>query len=126
MPDKPRVRAALADPAVGDHLPVPLARMRVCGPCSIGFRVASAIVSADSGEIARARKSLNEAERLAGLWRGGPWVAATWEARAQLRLAEGDAGQAAALMREAANLFAESGRPLDASRCVAGVPAAAV
>jgi hypothetical protein len=102
-----------------------LVRPEVCGPCSIGFCVASAIACARCGEIGKARKCLNEAERLAGLWRGGPWLAATWEARAHLRLAEGDPGQAAALMREAANLFKESGRPLDASRCAAGLTAGA-
>ncbi len=101
-----------------------LVRSQVCGPCSIGYCVASAIACAGSGEVGKARKCLNEAERLAGLWRGGPWLAATWEARAHLRLAEGDGGQAAALMREAANLFAESGRPLDAARCRARVTAA--
>ena len=52
-------------------------------------------------------------------WQGGPWRAATWEARSSLRLAEGNASQAAALLREAATIFAESGRPLDKGRCIA-------
>jgi DNA-binding SARP family transcriptional activator len=98
-----------------------LVRSQVCGPCSIGYRVASAIACAESGEIGRARRCLGEAERLAGLWRGGPWLAATWEARAHLRRAEGDSERANALLQEAHNLFAESGRPLDASRCLATV-----
>jgi hypothetical protein len=57
------------------------------------------------------------------MWQGGPWQAAVWEARAALRLAAGDRGQAAALLREAANLFAECGRPLDEARCVAATAA---
>jgi ATP/maltotriose-dependent transcriptional regulator MalT len=96
-----------------------LRRKEVCGPCSIGFRVAAAIACARSGDVARSRQWLADAERLAGMWQGGPWQAAVWEARAALRLATGDRAQAAALMREAANLFAECGRPLDRARCLA-------
>ena len=96
-----------------------------CGPCSIGFRVAVSIACARSGELARSRQELAHAERIAGMWQGGPWQAAVWEARAALRLAEGDPTQAAALLREAAKLFAESGRPLDDARCMAAGAAAA-
>lgn len=96
----------------------------VCGPCSIGFRVIAAITYARSGELERSRRELATAERIAGMWQGGPWQAAVWEARAALRLAEGDRSQSAALLREAANLFAESGRPLDQARCAAGAAAA--
>jgi len=91
----------------------------VCGPCSIGFRVAAAIACARSGELERSRQELATAERIAGMWQGGPWQAAVWEARAALREAEGDRAQAAALLREAAHLFAQSGRPLDEARCMA-------
>jgi DNA-binding SARP family transcriptional activator len=94
----------------------------VCGPCSIGFRVRAAIAYARSGDLARARQWLADAERLSGMWQGGPWQAAVWEARAALRLAAGDRAQAAALWREAANLFGESGRPLDEARCIAATP----
>jgi hypothetical protein len=51
------------------------------------------------------------------MWQGGPWQAAVWEARGALRIAEGDHNQGAALLNEAADLFADSGRPLDAARC---------
>ena len=95
----------------------------VCGPCSIGFRVTAAIACARSDDLASSRQWLADAERLAGMWQGGPWQAAVWEARAALRLAAGDRGQAAALLREAANLFAECGRPLDEARCVAATAA---
>ena len=89
----------------------------VCGPCSIGFLVAATIAWADAGELARSRRCLTDAERLAGMWQGGPWQAAVWEARASIRRAEGDARQAAALLKEAAGLFRESGRPRDEARC---------
>jgi DNA-binding SARP family transcriptional activator len=90
----------------------------VCGPCSIGFGVTAAITYASSGDLARSRQWLAGAERLAGMWQGGPWQAAVWEARAALRLAAGDRPQAAALLREAADLFSECGRPLDRARCI--------
>ncbi|MGH7821795.1 MAG: BTAD domain-containing putative transcriptional regulator, partial [Candidatus Binatia bacterium] len=60
---------------------------------------------------------LDDAERIAGMWQGGPWVAAVWEARGELRLAEGDPSQAAALFKEAADGFARVGRTLDEERC---------
>jgi tetratricopeptide (TPR) repeat protein len=89
----------------------------VCGPCSIGLWVNATIASARAGDLARAHRFLADAERLAGMWQGGAWRAAAWEARAFVRLAEGDRAQAAALLREAAPLFAQSGRALDDARC---------
>jgi DNA-binding SARP family transcriptional activator len=89
----------------------------VCGPCSIGLCVIATITCARAGELPRARRFLADAERLAGMWQGGPWRAAAWEARAFVRLAEGDIKQAAALLLEAAQLFAQSGRALDDRRC---------
>jgi DNA-binding SARP family transcriptional activator len=89
----------------------------VCGPCSIGLRVIAAISCARLRELARARFFLAEAERLAAMWQGSPWQAAVWEARAALRMAEGDEAQATALLREAAQIFAECGRTLDETRC---------
>jgi hypothetical protein len=110
-PERRRLVLAEADEA--------LRPKEACGPCSIGFRVAAAIACARSGELARARQFLADAERLSGLWQGGPWQAAVWEARAALRLAAGDRVQAAALLHEAAMLFAECGRPLEEARCIA-------
>ncbi len=89
----------------------------VCGPCSIGLRVSAAIACAKYGDLSRARRCLAAAEALAGMWQGGPWRAATWEARAALRVAEGDSTAALGLLREASDLFTESGRRLDAERC---------
>jgi DNA-binding SARP family transcriptional activator len=93
---------------------------RVCEPCSINFRVQAATVSARAGDLHRARRHLSDAERIAGMWQGGPWTAAVWEARAALRAAEGDPTQADALLREAADGYTRAGRTPDADRCRAG------
>ena len=90
---------------------------RVCEPCSMSFRIEAARACARAGDLARARQHLAEAERITGLWQGGPWIAALWEARAELRRAEGQEAQASALFLEAAESFAELRRPLDESRC---------
>jgi DNA-binding SARP family transcriptional activator len=94
-----------------------LDRRNVCPPCSMGFRVAAAIACARAGRLDQARRRLQAAERIAGMWPGGAWHAATWEARGVLRQAEGDIKRAAALYNEAADEFAELGRPLDRDRC---------
>jgi DNA-binding SARP family transcriptional activator len=97
----------------------------ICGPCSIGLRVVATIVCARAGDVTRSRVWLSGAERVAGMWQGGPWQAAVWEARAALRLAEGDRLQAAALLREATGIYSQFGRPLDVARCVAAAGALA-
>ena len=89
----------------------------VCSLCSAGFRVAAAIAYARAGRLDQARRRLQAAERVAGLWPGGAWHAAAWEARGVLRQAEGDSRRAAALYIEAADQFAELDRPLDRDRC---------
>ncbi|MBA2643655.1 MAG: transcriptional activator domain-containing protein [Actinobacteria bacterium] len=94
-----------------------LAQVRVCEPCSMGFLVSAAIASARAGDLDRARRYVADAERISLMWQGGPWVAAVWEARGVLREAEGDATQAAAFFREAADGFAAADRPLDEARC---------
>jgi tetratricopeptide (TPR) repeat protein len=94
-----------------------LAGMRVCQPCSMKYLVSAGIASARAGELGRAQHFVSEAERIAALWQGGPWTAATWEARAEMRMAAGEPGQAAALFREAADLFASGSRPVDEARC---------
>jgi tetratricopeptide (TPR) repeat protein len=104
-----------------DEAEAVLGGRELCSPCSIGYRIAAARAYAQAQDIGRGRRCLEEAERLAGLWQGGPWIAATWEVRGLLRLAEGDTDQAAALLREAADLFAQVGRPLDEARCLAHV-----
>ncbi|MBI4539389.1 MAG: SARP family transcriptional regulator [Gemmatimonadetes bacterium] len=100
-----------------------LASQVVCPPCSMGFRVAASMVLARSGRLDEARQRLDEAERTAGMWPGGPWHAAVWEARGVLRHAEGERDQAAALFREAGERFTGVGRPRDAARCRAAAEA---
>lgn len=85
----------------------------------MGFRVASSIALAEAGDLDRASRRLDEAERLAGMWNGGPWVAAVWEARGVHRHAQGNESQAAALFHEAAARYADLGRPRDQERCLA-------
>ncbi len=90
---------------------------RVCEPCSMKLHVEATRVFARAGDLSRARRHLVEAERITGLWQGGPWHASVWEARAELRRAEGEAAQAMALFLEAAGGFAELRRPIDEARC---------
>ena len=51
------------------------------------------------------------------MWEGTAWQAALLEARAHLSFAQGRNQDAAGLLSEAAELFEESGQPLDAARC---------
>lgn len=74
-----------------------LAEMEVCAPCSIGFHVQATIASATGADLDAAARHLALAERLSGMWNGGTWIAAVWEARAALRQA--------------------AERPRDATRC---------
>lgn len=90
-----------------------------CQPCSMSFRIASAIALADAGELDQVSRRLDEAERIASMWSGGPWAAAIWEARGVFRRAQGNAARAAAGFSEAAARFLELGRPLDHARVVA-------
>jgi ATP/maltotriose-dependent transcriptional regulator MalT len=100
--------------AAGDRA---VARPTTCQPCSIGFRIAAAIARAEQGAIEESGRRLDEAERLAGMWNGGPWVAALWEARGVQRRAQGNEARAAAAFGEGAARFGDLGRPLDRARC---------
>ncbi len=88
-----------------------------CQPCSIGFRVASASALAAMGALDQVGRRLDEAERIAAMWQGGPWVAAVWEARGIQRRAESNSTQAASAFVEAASRYASLGRPVDEGRC---------
>ena len=88
-----------------------------CQPCSMGFRVAAATALAGMGEIAQVNRRLDEAERIAAMWHGGPWVAAVWEARGAQRKAEQNVARAVSAFDEAASRYAALGRPVDESRC---------
>lgn len=96
-----------------------------CQPCSMGFRIAAATALAQMGEVAQAGLRLDEAERIAGMWHGGPWVAAVWEARGAQRRAEANEARAAAALEEAASRYAALGRPTDEARCRAMLRAGA-
>ena len=121
----PRVQAGLVESAGDDDTALSvvrradqrLGRADLCPPCSMGYRVAATKVHARAGDLQRANARLGEAERIAGMWQGGPWLAAVWEARGHIRRAEENETQAAAMFTEAADLFARVSRPLDEARC---------
>jgi DNA-binding SARP family transcriptional activator len=98
-----------------------IAERSMCQPCSMSFRVASSIALAEAGALDEASRRLDETERLAGMWNGGPWTAAVWEARGVHRRAQGNEVQAAALFREAASRYTAVGRQRDSERCLARV-----
>jgi DNA-binding SARP family transcriptional activator len=89
-----------------------------CQPCSMAFRTASAIALAEAGELEQVDRRLNDAERIAGMWHGGPWAAALWEARGVQRQAQKNGVRAVAAFAEAAARYEELGRPLDQARCL--------
>ncbi|MEX2548138.1 MAG: BTAD domain-containing putative transcriptional regulator [Chloroflexota bacterium] len=95
-----------------------LAQIRSCEPCSMGYLMSAAAASARAGQLERARGFVAEAERIAGMWQGGPWIGAVWEARGIVREAEGQNEQARAMFREAAEAFARAGNQSDAERCL--------
>ncbi|WP_132142881.1 AfsR/SARP family transcriptional regulator [Kribbella antiqua] len=90
----------------------------VCPPCSLGYLVATSKAFARGGDLTQSQRRLDDAERLAGLWPGGAAHATVWEARAVLRQAHGDFDRARAFWQEAADRFAEVGRPRDRDRCL--------
>src|SRR6185295_6978896 len=88
-----------------------------CFACMITFLVPAAIACAPR-DPPRARGFLGTAEQMAKLfWRSGAWYAAVAEARGTVELAEGNRDAAQKSLTEAADLFAEVGQKLDASRC---------
>jgi DNA-binding SARP family transcriptional activator len=99
----------------GDRLLTPGA----CQPCSMALRTASAIALAEAGELEQVDRRLSDAERIAGMWQGGPWAAALWEARGVQRRAQGKEMRALAAFEEAANRYEALGRPRDQARCLA-------
>jgi DNA-binding SARP family transcriptional activator len=95
-----------------------LSQMHPCEPCSMGYLTSAASATARAGELERARAFLSDAERISGMWQGGQWTGAVWEARAILRQAEGEGEQARAMFREAADAFTRAGNRSDAARCL--------
>jgi DNA-binding SARP family transcriptional activator len=105
--------------AVVDQATAALGREDLCPFCSIMLAVPAAAACADAGDLDEARQHLAVAETSAALWQGTAWQAAITEVRAHLRRAEGNADAAFRLLREAAELFAAAGQPLDVDRCLA-------
>jgi len=100
-----------------------LSQMRPCEPCSMGYLTSAARASATAGDLERARSFMSEAERIAGMWQGGFWSGAVWEARGILRRAEGEDEQSRAMFREAAEAFDRAGNKAEAERCRAAAAA---
>lgn len=90
-----------------------------CQPCSMALRTASVIALVEAGQLHEVDRRLADAERIAGMWHGGPWAAALWEARGVQRRAQGHEARALAAFDEAATRYAELGRPRDEARCLA-------
>jgi DNA-binding SARP family transcriptional activator len=105
--------------AVVDQAMSTVGQEDACPFCSIMLAVPAAIACADAGDLADARHHLAMAERSAVLWKGSAWPASIAEARAHLDRAEGDGETARRRLREAADLFAAAGQPLDVDRCLA-------
>jgi DNA-binding SARP family transcriptional activator len=105
--------------AVVDQAMSTVGQEDACPFCSIMLAVPAAIACADAGDLNDARNHLAIAERSAALWKGSAWQASIAEARAHLHRAEGDGETARRRLREAAELFAAAGQPLDVDRCLA-------
>ena len=105
--------------AVVDQAMSTVGQEDACPFCSIMLAVPAAIACADAGDLDDAHHHLAIAERSAALWKGSAWQASIAEARAHLHRAEGDSETARRRLREAAELFAAAGQPLDVDRCLA-------
>jgi DNA-binding SARP family transcriptional activator/predicted negative regulator of RcsB-dependent stress response len=111
--------AATAVAADGERV---LAQREVCDQCSMSFRIAASNAFSRAGDVASARRHLDQAARISEMWQGGPWPAAVHEAEGYLELALGNRAEADAEFAAAADLFERAGRPLDAARCRTTAP----
>jgi DNA-binding SARP family transcriptional activator len=86
-----------------------LGNEEICDPCSVDYRVNGTIALARAGELEEAKRWLDAVERVTGMWQAGWSAAIVWQARAEVRLAENQESQAAALFLEAAERFGRAG-----------------
>lgn len=101
-----------------------LGSLRVCESCSMSFRIRACMACSRAGMLDRARDYLADAERVAGMWSGGPWHAAIDEATATLQRADGaSASVVSERLEQAGDTFAAANRPRDAARCRAAAAA---
>jgi tetratricopeptide (TPR) repeat protein len=103
--------------AVVDRAEAALGVRDRCPFCAIMLALPAARACADAGDLDDARRYLRDAQASARLWEGTAGQAAILETKACLATAEGDLDAAARLLRLAADLFEDSGQPLDARRC---------
>ncbi len=112
-PDPVHARAAV------DLAAATLGETDWCPFCDVMLAVPATIACAAVGDLDEARRSLAAAEASAARWEGSAWQAAVLEARAHVRLAEGDLEGFGREMDSAGQLFAAAGQSGDAARCVA-------
>jgi len=62
----------------------------VCDQCSLSFRMAAAAAFARAGDLANARRHLDDAARISEMWQGGPWPLAVRKAERALEHASAD------------------------------------
>jgi ATP/maltotriose-dependent transcriptional regulator MalT len=80
----PQGAAAVA--AQGDRV---LSGGDVCQQCSMSFRMAAAKAYAAVGDLASARRHIDEATRVSEMWQGGTWPSAVDALRAEVDAAAG-------------------------------------
>src|SRR5205807_1885119 len=67
---EPESSLAVVDAGDGE-----LDAQEVCAPCSMNYRIGAAVACAKLGHLDRAERYLEDADRIAGMWRGGAWNA---------------------------------------------------
>jgi DNA-binding SARP family transcriptional activator len=95
-----------------------MAAIDVCEPCSMAYHVESVAALTSLGDVAGAHRHLDEAERIANRWPGGPWHAAVAEGRSLVLRAEGGSrADVLELLTKAREGYRVSGRVRDEKRC---------
>jgi DNA-binding SARP family transcriptional activator/DNA polymerase III delta prime subunit len=103
--------------AVVDQARAALGDRDSCSFCVVMFALPAAIACARVGDVDTARELIEVGAMSTQKWPRTAWTAALSEARAHVAIAEGDPGQGADLLDEAAAGFETAGQPIDAVRC---------